>query len=218
MRDVLPAPVYEAVRTHLAVRARVAVVGWEGGSDEEDTLTGDLGGTLRTNWRVVPVDDALNWRWRVRYKKLRGRGRGAFEKTSGADGILQVEATRNSEKVFKGVIFQAKRLDRPVGNLASQVRRMEDLAEGGSAVWLYGPQGYLAVSGSSYLEAGGDRGKAPQFETLSSFLGDTFLPCSAGLRGMYFDAVRGLLVLPNGIVHRVSIGHRIAVEIQSAGA
>lgn len=214
MRDILPPAVYESVRKHLAARARVAIEGWESGADDEDVLTGDLGATLRTGWRSVHLRGASGWRWRVSYKKFRGRGPGAFEKSSGADGIFQVEITSETDKIFKGLLFQAKRTRSSHAKLLLQVDRMEKIAENGSAIWFYEPSGYLALPGAAYLVA-------PEYkvlEPLDSFLSETFLSCATGLRGMYFDAVRGLLLLPNGFAHRVTLRHKITVEIETPGA
>ena len=218
MKDVLPAPVYGAIRNHLIDRAKAAAEGWEDGSDEEDTLTGDLGATLRTSWSPPLFVNGTAWRWRVRYKKFRGRGRGAFEKESGADGIFQIEVTIGSGKHFKGLLFQAKKAGSLDGGLASQIQRMEHLARGGSAVVVYGPRRYRAAMGSTYLQKHSTSGRIriTDLEPLESFLGDGFLPCMNGLRGMYYDASRTLLLLPNGVAHRISVRHRISVEAERA--
>lgn len=214
MKDILPASVYAAIREHLVARAAVSPDGWEGGSDEEDTLTGDLGGTLRSNWQWIGVPDAGRWSWRVRYKKFRGRGRGAFEKPSGADGILQVEVSRGRTRELKGLLFQAKKIGQANGRLTKQVTLMEELAEGGSAIFVYGPSVYRAIGGRRHLEAPPETHQERNlYQPLGEFLGDAFLPCDIGLRGMYYDAIRGLLVLPNGAAHRVVVRHRITVEV-----
>jgi len=208
--------VYAAIESHLLSRARAAVDGWEDGSDDEDTLTGDLGATFRTASSLVVLANGAAWSWRVRYKKFRGRGGGAFETVSGADGILQVEVTRGPEKQFKGLLFQAKKVTARDGQLISQVERMERLADGGSAVFEYGPERYRAVPGHAYLqaEAPSRRSKAADLTSLGDFLGNAFLPCTTGLRGMYYDALRGLLLLPHGVAHRISVRHRISVEAE----
>ena len=218
MKDVLPEPIYAAISNHLIERARKATDGWEGGSDEEDTLTGDLGGTLRTDWSPVLRENGAAWRWRVSYKKFRGRGPGAFEKESGADGIFQIEVSRGLEKYFKGLLFQAKKVGNLDGELVSQIERIEQLAAGGSAVIEFGPVTYRAVSGSNYLQGRKNSHEQPAdyFQPLSEFLSNAFLPCISGLRGLYYDAVRELLVLPNGVAHRISVRHRINIEAEQA--
>ena len=196
-------------------RATTAVEGWEDGSDDEDTLTGDLGATLRTRPSIV-TSNGETWMWRVRYKKFRGRGPGALERPTGADGIFQIEVTRGDEKHFKGLLFQAKKAGTTDGRLAAQVERMEGLASGGSAIFEYGPNAYRAATGHAYLTAGSPslRSKGAPLQSLSSFLGDSFLPCGTGLRGMYYDALRALLLLPTGPAIRIPIRHRIVVEAE----
>jgi hypothetical protein len=52
--------------------------------------------------------------------------------------------------------------------------------------------------------------------TLGSFF-DEFLECKNGLRGMYYDAVRGRLVLPTVDLEikavQLDVRHRIKIEI-----
>ena len=94
------------------------------------------------------------WQWRVTYKKFRGRGQGAPEKETGADGVFQVEVRPGETFVIvpKGVLFQAKKV-RGSGRsaLIDQVEEMERIAPGGSAVFQFGPNGYIGVSGRDIL-------------------------------------------------------------------
>lgn len=219
MKDLLPAPVYGAIEDHIAQRARRAQEGWEGGSDDEDTLTGELGATFRTAWSASIRINGDMWSWRMSYKKFRGHGPGAFEKESGADGIMQVEVTLGSKVQFKGLLFQAKKIGQLDGNLESQVKRMEEIASRGSAVFEYGPDSYRAISGHDYLaEASSGRPRtAPQLRPLGEFLAGDFLSCNYGLRGMHYDALRGLLSVPDGSAYRVSLAHRIMIEAYRRG-
>jgi hypothetical protein len=112
MRELIPSPVFDSIRTHLRTVAEGAVTGWEANQDEEDSLTGDLGRLLKTP-RTVQINlNGQIWRWCVGYKKFRGRGDGAFEARSGADGIIQIEATLRDVTFFKGILFQAKKATR----------------------------------------------------------------------------------------------------------
>jgi hypothetical protein len=214
VKDILPAPIYGAIEDHIARRAQLAQEGWEGGSDEEDTLTGELGATFRTPWSDPIRSNGDLWSWRMRYKKFRGRGYRAFEKESGADGILQIEVNLGSVVQFKGLLFQAKKLGHLNGNLEAQVRRMEELAPGGSAIFEYGPEIYRAIAGQDYLARVrlDKSGVASTFHRLGDFLALDFLACTHGLRGVYYNANRGLLNLPDGTAHRVSIPQRIMIE------
>jgi hypothetical protein len=95
---------------------------------------------------------------------------------------------------------------------------MEHLAEGGSAVVEFGPGTYRAVSGSNYLKeySNSRELQAVDFQPLPDFLGDVFIPCISGLRGMYYDAIRALLILPNGFAPHISVRHRISIEAEQA--
>jgi len=148
------------------------------------------------------------------YKKFRGRGPGAFEKESGADGIIQLEVDLGSEMEFKGLLFQAKKIGQLNGNLQAQVERMEAIAPKGSAVFEYAPDSYRAIAGHDYLAAASlDKYPfEPALEPLGGFLARDFLSCTYGLRGMHYDASRGLLIHPNGSASRVSLRHRIKIE------
>lgn len=197
--------------------------GWEAGNAEEDTLTGHLGGQLQTRRTRNILVNGHQWRWRVRYTKFRGRGRNAFEKRSGADGIVELEVVRTAEQIalYKGMLFQAKKI---VGNrdarLIEQVGKMEQIAVGSSAVFEYGPNGYFAGDGRLYLRDQDPAALREQRLPLGSFLGDRFLPCESGLRGMYYDGVRGELLVPTpeGGVRAVLVELRNRIMIQVEGS
>lgn len=226
MRDVIPEGLFRRIQAHLRERMAHAEHGWEPGADEEDTLTGDLGGSLRTLGWIESPRDAEPWHWRITYKKFRGRGDGAPEKQTGADGIFQVEVHRGNEALIvpKGILFQAKKFSGSSrSDLIDQVTRMEQTAPGGSAVFEFSPDGYRGASGRDVLlarERHPDRIPHPD-DSLGHYLADRFLGCESGLRGMYYDAVRGILVVPleqGGVkVVRVSLGHRIALEVRHNG-
>ena len=222
MRDVIPEHVFEAIQEHLRDGTAHAEQGWEAGSDEEDTLTGDFGASLRTDGWIEEEQDGTSWQWRVAYKKFRGRGKDAIEKTIGADGIFQVEVRPNdAEVVYKGVLFQAKKYrGSSRRQLRGQVSDMEEVAPGGSAVFEFGPQGYNAIPGREVLERP-DRITIRERRAgtrLADYLAGQFLPCKSGLRGLYYDAVRGNLIVPvagrEPRVIRVSLHHRITVEVE----
>jgi hypothetical protein len=219
MRDLIPAPVIESVREHLKTVAEDAVEGWEANKDEEDSLTGDLGARLSMDrFQPILVNGQL-WDWRIRYKKFRGRGENAFEHTSGADGIIQIEVTLRGTTFHKGILFQAKKATRfRARELKEQVVSMEGFAPGGSAVVLYDPAGYRAMTGAEFLHFD-ERLVGPpirKMRPLGSFF-DDFLECKNGIRGMYYEAVRERLLLPtiDGELKAVplEIGSRIKLEI-----
>ncbi|MCW5982360.1 MAG: hypothetical protein KIT09_30015 [Bryobacteraceae bacterium] len=219
MLDVLPKPLFNAVERGLRERANLGHSGWESASEDEDTLTGDFCGGLRTSWAEIGTDNGL-WRWRISYKKFRGRGPRAFEKEAGADGIVQVETHGPSGEItIKGVLFQAKKAGGSSrSDLAEQVRKMEELAPNGSVVFEFGRDGYRAAAGSIILtEIENDPRRIPRPSIqISEYLGGQFWPCKSGLRGMYFDAVRKILVVPADGAARaipISLRHRVRLEV-----
>lgn len=222
MRELIPSPVFDSISRHLRHVGEVAVLGWESNKDEEDSLTGDLGRLLITRRNIIIRVNGQTWRWCIGYKKFRGRGANAFEKKAGADGIIQVEATLRDVTLFKGVLFQAKKVDRfRNADLKGQVEAIEGIAPGGSAVIVYGPTGYVAIKGTEYLhpEEGLVGPVIKKMRPLPSFL-DEFLECKNGLRGMYYEARRKRLVLPtlDGEIKAVplELKHRIKIEIASS--
>ena len=223
MRDVIPEPVFNAIQRHLRRVGDSAQSAWSAANEEEDTLTGDFCGRLRTEPRRISVNRRQQWEWSIRYKKFRGRGPKAFEKRSGADGIIVVEVkpTANGETLYKSLLFQAKKGDLQINSdVLEQVRKMERIAHGSSAVFEYRKDGYRAVPGTFFLERKSDRRDLVRRNEnpLGSFLSDDFLPCNSGIRGMYYDAVRERLLVPtprNGVrAMRLELRHRLTIEVE----
>ncbi len=221
MRDVIPEPIFKAIQERLRTVGDSAHTAWRAANAEEDTLTGDFCGRLSTEPQRIRVNGGQQWEWRIKYKKFRGRAKGAFESTSGADGIIDIEATTDGEKFYKGLLFQAKKgALRVDADVTEQVRKMEKLAPGSSAIFEYREDGYRAIPGNIFLEPGPDRRIFIQRNErqLGSFLGDEFLPCNRGLRGMYYDAVRELLLVPIGgndvRAMPIELHHRLRINVE----
>jgi hypothetical protein len=221
MRESIPSPVFESIQSHLRSVGESAVTGWEANQAEEDSLTGDLGRLLSANSSQPIIVNGKTWHWRIRYKKFRGRGDDAFEKTYGADGIIQIEATFGGTTLHKGILFQAKKATRfRPGELRKQLVLIEGVAPGGSAVLLYDPTGYRAVRGSELLhfEEGLVGPAIRRMQPLPSFF-DDFLECKNGIRGMYYEAVRERLLLPtiDGQIRAVPLEIRSRIKIDIIG-
>jgi hypothetical protein len=220
--DVVPQGLLRDVQNHIRNRVQHAEDGWDAGSDEEDTLTGDLGSSIRTSAHTH-FENGTRWEWRISYKKFRGRGANAAEKRLGADGIVQVEVLPSAGTqiiITKGILFQAKKVSSASRrDLLGQLQLMEDLAPGGSAVFEYGPDGYRASDGDDILTLSAETRSVPHArEPLSAYLADRFLPCLTGLRGMYYNANRDHLIIPvGGDVIKIAdlrLRHRIGIEIR----
>lgn len=109
---MIPVPrfIIEELKNHILKVCPRAQNGWEFANQDEDTLTGDFLGNLRTDWHTTQ-----NYEWRFLYNKIRGRGKGALEKIVGTDGIITIHYQSPSlrESYYKSLVFQAKKNKQP---------------------------------------------------------------------------------------------------------
>lgn len=223
MRGIIPDTVFDQIATHIRIRMAHAEHGWVPGSAEEDTITGDLGSSLRTNHIHSINTSGANYRWSISYKKFLSKSKRSVEKHLGADGIFQIEYEdlATLEITTKGLLFQSK--NQWTGRdqrLLSQAKKMEVFLPHGSAIFDYGPRGYWACDGDQVIVANGQRSAIPQTELfpLGDYLIDRFMECTSGTRGAYYDASRNVLIIPNqqkGFdMHRFFIKTRFRIEVQ----
>jgi|APSaa5957512622_1039677.scaffolds.fasta_scaffold78667_2 hypothetical protein len=217
MRDQMPGEVYDDISTFLRHRGRQAEEGWDSANEDEDTLTGDFGSMLRRRWTKPKTIEGSRWKWRVTYKKLRGRGRDAIEKPSGADGIFRVEVedVGSGEIQQKCLLFQAKK-NGLTHDLIDQTTKMCHIAPGGAAVFQYTDDGYWGYNAD--LFANNSPNAWPnRVQRLGNFLGGEFLSCEVGLRDVYYDAQRKILqcIDRNGTVRtvRYDVSHRFSIDV-----
>jgi hypothetical protein len=95
---------------------------------------------------------------------------------------------------------------------------MENIAQHGSAIFTYEETGYRAISGHDYLNSVRDRAIIQRMPNrrLGALLGEDFLSCKVGMRGLYFDAERHNLVVPKdgeNLFLRLYLQHRISVDV-----
>ena len=119
----------------------------------------------------------------------------------------------------KGILYQAKKGDIRRGAAEKkQITRMEDMAPGASAIVTYDRGRYEGVGSVPYLQENRrdlifSRDGPAQ---LGDFLADTFLSCKSGRNGLYYDANRKILVVPDlvgGAEHiPLEIGHRVVIQ------
>jgi len=220
MKKLLPDEIKQEIAAHIQRAICHAEAGWDAAHDEEDTLTGELGGALRTDGFVKCESDS-SWSYKLSYKKLRGRGPHAPEKVTGADGLFQIEVQHpGASSETKGFLFQAKKREASSrGDLVSQVDDLEKLAPGGSAVIEYSQEGFRAQTGREFqTERKQKPSRIPHPScALAVFLGEHFLSCKIGIRGLYFDAVRGQMVVPQSdgrnLLFMVSVAHRLSLNV-----
>jgi hypothetical protein len=202
MIETLPRPVYDEIARHLRISGRRAPRDWEVNRHNEDSLTGAAFADFHTRRTRHVVADGIEWLWRVRAKKFGSGGPHSEESETGADGIVEIEIQHSGNGTLerKVLLIQAKKEWKGANpKLYEQVRKMEALAEGCSAIIDYTPEGYSAVAGVDVIRATGNRREitADQVSPLGKFLADRFLACQVGRRGVYYDSRRRLLVLPH---------------------
>jgi hypothetical protein len=223
MRDIIPDEVFDQIANHIRNRMIHAEEGYSSGSSEEDTITGDLGSALRTRHPHSITTGGITYRWSISYKKFLSKSKRSVEKPLGADGIFQIEYEDlvTGEMVTKGLLFQSK--NQWIGSnqkLLNQAKDMEKFAPKGGAIFDYGPRGYKACDATQAITAGGKRDSVPTAEmiSLSDYLVNRFMECISGIRGLYYDATRNVLLTPglkNGFdEHRFFIDTRLRIEVQ----
>lgn len=200
MLDILPDFLVKNIQTHIREQSLEGEFGWEHANEEEDTLTGDYLSQLRTNW-----NNSSDWKWRIKYTKVRGRGPGAYEKKIGADGIITIEFENNGERTYKSIIFQSKKKGN--NNIKEQLKKMDDTLPDGNMVLVFTPRGYFAERGSEFTN---DRNMNIR---AGDYLADEFIGCKNGQWGVEYDGGRKSLKIGEKKIPRVFIKHKLNLEI-----
>ena len=189
---VLPKALAEDIARYIERACKKGENGFQNAYEDEDTITGDFLGSLRSDWKSFS-NNRGRWRWKIEYKKFRGRGKNAFESSTGSDGIIQITAlNRNrNEVVRKGLLFQAKKNDYFDPKLYDQCSNMEKIARNGSAIFIYKQNKYEFLTSSDFLEGEYDM-------DLLCFSLKEFLRCKHGLINLYWDFESNVLHLVDG--------------------
>jgi hypothetical protein len=183
--------VVDAIRDRFVAGVTLAEEDYEFSSGDEDSVTGALGQSVRQRPVAFQSGDGSPWIWSTSYYKLRGRGPGAPEKHTGADGIFQIHVQSESGQVIrmKGLPFQSKK------NWRGTNKKLADQAEGllsscGDGIVIdFTKSGYYAAHVEAVAYARGSRPKVAQGSKLPSLaktLSD-FVECTIGKRGLYYD-------------------------------
>jgi hypothetical protein len=192
LRELVPSLVLATIREQLITGVADAEANFEDSEADEDSLTGALGQSIARSHRVAILEGDHEYVIRMRYRKVRGRGRGAPERPFGADGIFQIEVL-NGDKASvwrKGLPFQSKkRWFGTDSRVVAQARKMIN-ATGTGLVIDYSESGYRACPATVAIEHGGrarEIREARQLRPLGQVLGNDFLECRIGAEGLYFD-------------------------------
>lgn len=219
IREAIPELVREQIKAHIRQTSARAEGGWQSGPRSEDVLTGDMCGSMRTDWTTPHQEQGYVWRWRVVYRAFgSGNQHSSEERPTGADGIFQIEVDRTRIEVTpfgnvaqvenvevegqfkKGILFQSKRHDSKEGKqaLVSELRLIENLTPESGAYFEYGPDGYRAARACDVLDQEGHSKALDErsFPRVGDFLSNLFLECKVGVEGMYVDLETQSLVFP----------------------
>lgn len=191
LTTLVPQDVIRRLKTHFTEKIEEAVARYRFNDADEDSLTGALGHALSTAKPIiVTVFDGMVYSFSIGSYKILGKGPGAPEKRTGADGIIQIRVESDGKRLFeKGLPFQAKKLNRyHEAEVAPQAKDM--LRTSGSGIVLrFSPDGYDAQDVRHTVAAQTDEeiSTPSEFAPLGTVMGEWFLKCQIGKRGLSFD-------------------------------
>jgi hypothetical protein len=189
-RLYIPEEVKESIIKHFTASLRKAVEGFYSAYEDEDSMTGHLGGLLRIrNQRVSVTQSELSgeWEWSIDYFKFRGRGTNATERLLGADGLFELKLNYNNRIETKSLLFQSKLIWQRDPLLLSQSIKLSTWREA-AFVLNYTPDSFQAFLLDDVIRAKGIFNDRLNKIPLDKFLGDFFLNCDVGDTDLTYDA------------------------------
>lgn len=186
----IPKQVLNSIHEHLEKAVKHAESGYSSAQEEEDTITGELGGALRTDEaQFVYVTDSEvpgTWRWSITYSKFRSKAQDATESIIGADGIVEIQVGSSQRNQRKSALFQAKNITKNDPKLIEQCAKMSIWREAAFVI-SYSANGYFAYSIDDIIRSGGFIAKANNGIPLAAWFIDTFIGCRIGHPNLYYD-------------------------------
>lgn len=222
-RLYIPKEVLQSIKEHVDRAIPRAIGGFMSANEDEDTMTGELGSSLRSGTHTVVVDRAeINgaWKWSIDYKKFRGRGKDATERHIGADGIIELSLDWSGRKETKSLLFQAKMDWRSDSSLIEQAVLLSTWREASLFV-NYTESEIEAFSIDSVLRSRGKREDAKDALSLADALTKYFLECKVGSTDLAYDPVsrqlRWRATTGVTVATQFSIPHRLRVKVKAPG-
>lgn len=197
----VPRSIINEIKKHLKNASKEGEKGWEYANQEEDTLTGDYLGRLRTG-----INTRDDWSWKIKYHKFRGRGKGAYEKKVGADGIITIEIQKNGIRETKSIIFQAKKKGN--NQTTNQLSKMKSTLPDGNMMIVFSPDGYFGETGDGFTN---DRNLKTR---IGDYLADVFVECKNGQWGVEYDGIKNELKTLERSIPSANINHKLSIEIK----
>jgi hypothetical protein len=218
----IPEPLQQAIAAHINEAVPRAIEGYLSAHEDEDTLTGHLGATLRTGTQTVFVQDQElgfgEWKWKIDYRKFRGRGPKAAESVLGADGLFELTLLRGTREETKSLLFQAKKEWKVDTALFGQAVRLTTWREA-AFILNYTPKDFEAIRLDDAVSSRGSRAAVTQAVSLSHFLTNEYLPCHIGDTDVRYDAVNHRLIWrtmnDEVVTAEFSVGSRIRLDIKA---
>ena len=209
MYDILPSPLLRTIRDRYIAGVADAEAEFDASSADEDSLTGALGQSISTKGiQYFGFEDRI-YKWQISYKKIRGRGAGAPEKTLGADGVFQIEVWDSAGNSLrkKGLPFQCKKGWRGTDKKLSKQAADMLAATGHGIVIDYTSSGYSSCNARKVVEVAGSRrdlAKGDGMQPLGQLLGNDFLECREGRVGLFYNPEAELFSFGDVDLHLIS--------------
>jgi hypothetical protein len=219
----IPEEVKAAIRTHLAEKYPIALDGYWSANEDEDSLTGDLGATIRIKNQKVFVEKSQiersgEWTWSIDYRKFRGRGPNATENILGADGLFELSLGIGNRVEKKTLLFQSKKDWTFDNNLVEQAIKLSTWREAAFII-NFSENSFEAIDLDSILVSRGHRTENIRSKSLDKFIGEDFLNCIVGDFDLSYDAVSRKLIWRNMddeiVATKFSIPQRITIKIDA---
>ena len=217
----IPQAVKESISEHVKTSIPRAIAGFESSSENEDSMTGYLGGVLSIGNQYVDVKDGEirgRWSWSIKYKKFRSGGPSATENIIGADGVFEVFVNNGFAIDKKSLLFQAKIGLEGDARLNSQCVKMSTWREA-AFVLSYNEDGFFAFLIDDVLKAKGDMRLIQNKQNLATILGRNFIECKIGHTNLDYDAQKKFLVwetMDNEVVAvKFNTKHRISIDVKA---
>lgn len=186
----IPEEVRADIASHIDKAINEAVLGFMSACEDEDSLTGDWGGLLRIRNQNVKIDGRgelpNDWQWSIDYRKFRGRGKNATEKTLGADGVIELHVNGARPQV-KSLLFQSKINLKKDKHLLSQCAKLSTWREA-ACVINYTEEGYYVYDIEDLLRSKGELPPEGKRISMAEYLNSQFLPCEVGDTGLRYFA------------------------------